>query len=393
MSFECSFAARGVDYELRIEDDGRVCYAYLFDSDGKICGKVWLYNRGPSLRWFDAARGVPPRNPKQFVADTPFTLPKSGDDFSAQWSYEGNVPYARIFIRKDLIGILAPGTNPGWSALAKEDGPVAKVLRPSSQSNLAEIIRDIRALRVPGENPGGALAEMTATDHRGREKFKANHPHPERRIPKDERRRIRAENRAAWSRAAEEGRFDHLPILGSGNAADNQNRRRSPRPISARPGADLDEIFQAIAEELSGSTAAPADIRMLRDRLPPKLLPDWLVDALQRYKLAGTEFDLTEAQDLSGLGADVRWLPARQMIGEACDLEPGATILRSGFLPFGGCAIGTGDPFFFDLRDGSRNPPIVRVPHDYAGGETYPLDAIELVSPSLSAFLATAQIA
>jgi hypothetical protein len=80
------------------------------------------------------------------------------------------------------------------------------------------------------------------------------------------------------------------------------------------------------------------------------------------------------------------------MIREACDLEPGFTVVRAGFIPFGGCAIGTGDPFFFDMRSGSNDPPIVRVPHDYAGGDTYPLDAIELVAPSLSEFLKTAKI-
>jgi hypothetical protein len=126
--------------------------------------------------------------------------------------------------------------------------------------------------------------------------------------------------------------------------------------------------------------------------MPAMLVPDWLANTLRRYRLAQTEFNLTETQDLSGLGAEVSWLLAKHMIREACDMEPGFTVARAGFIPFAGCGIGTGDPFFFDMRNGSNDPPVVRVPHDYAGGETYPLDAIELVAPSLSEFLKTAKI-
>ena len=398
MSFKCSFSPTKIDYEVVIDDDDRVCYAYLLDAEGRRAGDVWLYNRAEAPNNFDDARsGLPPRNAVSFVADADFLLPKSPDEFSVQWQHQGDIRYVRILIRNELLAVLAPGVIPGWSVLAKKDGPVAKVLRPSSPSNLAEIMRDIRALSASEGNRGdgphvGPMEEMTATDHRGRANFKQKHPHPERRIPKDERRRIRAENRAAWLQDADEGRYDHLPSLQSGNTTASRNRIQSSRPVQVRAGADLDEILRIIANELNGNTATPADVRMLRDRLRPKLVPDWLVDALQRYRLAGTEFDLTEAQDLSGLGAEVRWLPAWQMTAEACDLEPGATILSSDFLPFGGCAIGTGDPFFFDLRDGSTDPRIVRVPHDYAGDETYPLDAVELVSPSLSAFLRTAKI-
>jgi hypothetical protein len=288
------------------------------------------------------------------------------------------------------MAILAPGTIPGWSVLAKKEGPVAKVLIPSSSTNIAEIVRDIRTLNTPVGNrqQRDGMEEMAATDHRARENFRARHPHPKRRIPKEERRRTRVQNRAHWTQASNEGRFDHLPRLGPVNAL----TKRSARPLKLRVGAGLGEVLQAIADELPGSTATEQEIHQLRARLPAALVPDWLVDALRRYRLADTHFEFTEAQDLSGLGADVRWLPVKHMIGEACDLEPGFTVVRSGFLPFGGCAIGTGDPFFLDMRSGSNDPPVVRVPHDYAGGETYPLDAIEPVAPSLSEFLKTARI-
>jgi hypothetical protein len=397
MSFECFFSSNSVDYELWIEDDDRVCYAYLLNTEGNIFGKVWIYNRAQAPERFGDARGVPPRNPAQFVADGDFSLPLSGDEFSAQWYREGDVLYARVFIRKGLVAILAPGTDPGWSVLAKKDGPVAKVLKPSSQSNLAAIIRDIRALDAADgtaapQEPAHIEEEMTATGHRGRENFKKNHPHPERRIPKDERRRIRIENRAAWATNWDEGQYDHLPRWVPDDAGENRPRGPSRRPLIMRTEATLDEVLQVIADELDGAPATDNEIRLLRDRLPAALVPDWLVDALGRYRLAGTDFSLTEEQDLSGLGADLVWLTPKQMIGEACEMEPGFTIVPSGFLPFGGCSVGTGDPFFLDMRDGSNDPPVVRVPHDYAGGGSYPLDALELVAPSLTAFLKISKV-
>ncbi|MBV8753355.1 MAG: SMI1/KNR4 family protein [Hyphomicrobiales bacterium] len=389
--FESSFSTGGIDYELWIEDDGRVCYAYLLNGDGEISGHVWLYNRAPSPEAFEDAPDDPPRNPRMFVTDEPFVLPKSTAELSAQFAYAGDAPYTRVLIRKEIVAVLAPGTTPGWSVLAKRDGPVAKVLRLSPPSNFEEVLQEIRALNTSegGREHGGVLKEMTATDHRSREGFKDRHPHPKRRISKEERRCIRAQNREVWTHASNEGRYDHLPIL---RPANPPARRPSARPLRMRAGASLDEVLRAIADELPGSTATDEDIRLLRARLPAALVPDWLADALRRYRLAETSFGLTEAQDLSGLGAEVTWLLVKHMIGEACDMEPGFSVVRSGFIPFGQCGVGTGDPFFFDMRNGSNDPPVVRVPHDYAGGETYPLDAIELVASSLSEFLKTARI-
>jgi hypothetical protein len=128
MSFDCHFSMDGIDYDLWIEDDDRVCYAYLLDADEKICADVWLYNRIPAPDGLQHAGGVALVNQERFAAPASFPLPTSADAFSAQWYREGGVLYARIYIQRELIAILAPGTQPGWSVLAKEDGPVAKAL-------------------------------------------------------------------------------------------------------------------------------------------------------------------------------------------------------------------------------------------------------------------------
>jgi hypothetical protein len=153
-----------------------------------------------------------------------------------------------------------------------------------------------------------------------------------------------------------------------------------------------DQALRDIADRLDGAKATENDVRMLRAKLPAALMPDWLADVLKRYNLAGASFELGEDQDLSKLGAYVLWMPAGEMLVEANECEPGMTVVRSGFLPFGGCSVGSGDPYFFDMRQGSHDPPVVRIPHDYAGGKSYPLDRVELVLPSLSKFFSIASV-
>jgi hypothetical protein len=115
-----------------IDDDGRVGYAYLRDSTGKICGDVWLYNRGWAPKepeWIDPDK-APYANPEAYVdLSANVLLPASPDDFSVEWGPDASSCEAWIFIRQTLVAVLARGTKPGWSRLAKKDGPLAKVLK------------------------------------------------------------------------------------------------------------------------------------------------------------------------------------------------------------------------------------------------------------------------
>ena len=149
----------------------------------------------------------------------------------------------------------------------------------------------------------------------------------------------------------------------------------------------LSQRLQEIANDLYGACATDDDIRFLRSRLPPALVPDWLVNMLREYRLAGVCLSLSKEHDKSGLGANAIWLTPRQIVSEARDAEPGISVLSSGFLPIGACATGSGDPYFLDLREISKDPSVVRIPHDYGGRGSYPLDRIEVVTSSLSELL------
>ncbi len=118
----------------------------------------------------------------------------------------------------------------------------------------------------------------------------------------------------------------------------------------------------------------------------------WIGDMMARCKLAGTTFVLDKQVDLSGLGTEMIWMTLDQMVDEANATYPGIVALKLGFLPVGNCAIGSGDPYFLNVKDGP-DPPVVRIRHDAVLDENaLDEESIELVSHSLSAFLQEAQI-
>jgi hypothetical protein len=154
----------------------------------------------------------------------------------------------------------------------------------------------------------------------------------------------------------------------------------------------LDRALSQIANRLHGTNATDGDIELLRSRLPDNLMPDWLVDLSKNYRLAGVCFSLSDDADNSGLGAEVIWLAPRQLVSEAFDAEPGRSVISSKFLPIGVCAIGSGDPYFLNLRGASNDPPVVRIPHNYAATNPYPLERVEVVASRLSEFFRNASL-
>lgn len=149
-----------------------------------------------------------------------------------------------------------------------------------------------------------------------------------------------------------------------------------------------------IADALTGRCASEAEIALLKERFPPAMVPEWFVTLLREFRLARASLSLAESDDMAGLGAELYWFAPEGMISEAFDYYPGISVLGVGFLPIAGCAMGSGDPYFLDLRVSTVDPPVVRLLHDFAplDGRAFPEEGIELVSRSLSEFFAKARV-
>jgi hypothetical protein len=148
------------------------------------------------------------------------------------------------------------------------------------------------------------------------------------------------------------------------------------------------EVLDLIGNRLDGRVATEPEIVELRAALSA---PEWLARLLRNYRLIGSRISIDEHVDESGLGVALLWLSPQQMISEAYEAEPGATVCPQGLLPIGACASGSGDPYFLDLRDhSSTDPALIRVRHDLAGRGEYPPEGLERVASSLSSFLSKA---
>lgn len=152
------------------------------------------------------------------------------------------------------------------------------------------------------------------------------------------------------------------------------------------------EAFASIGGNLRGRIATVFEVDVLRRGLQGKILPDWFPSALLAYRIIGARMSLDARLDRSGVGVELLWLSPEQIVSEVRDVEPGVSVSQFGFLPIGACATGSGDPYFLDLRvSDTTDPPLVRIRHDLAGEGRYPLDQLELVETTLSAFLLQCQ--
>lgn len=98
-----TFRHRASGSSVRIEDDGRVAYAYFLSPENKIVGDVWLYNRcrAPLVpEWNDKER-APFANLSDYAHQSPLVLPPNDKtDVGVRWSRQMEPgPIAEIFVR------------------------------------------------------------------------------------------------------------------------------------------------------------------------------------------------------------------------------------------------------------------------------------------------------
>jgi hypothetical protein len=116
-----------------IDDDGRVCYGYLF-VEGRCVSDVWLYNveeasLTPEWKLPDARDRMPFLNPKELCTEESFLPLEASSEVRIYWGeLEGRLQ-AAIHLRGQYHALLTEGEKPGWCRLAAQDGPAAKVLK------------------------------------------------------------------------------------------------------------------------------------------------------------------------------------------------------------------------------------------------------------------------
>ncbi len=115
-------------YTVKIEDDSRVAYAYLYEGEDVI-GDVWLYNQQePPATSFWLPEDMPFLNPKEYLSKDAVIKPvASEDEIRCEWteSKDDGIIEVGIYIRDKFIASVVVGSKPGWSVLVVKDGPLA----------------------------------------------------------------------------------------------------------------------------------------------------------------------------------------------------------------------------------------------------------------------------
>jgi hypothetical protein len=116
------------NYSLKIVDDGRVAYAYLYESED-IIGDVWLYNQQePPQTSFWLPEDMPFLNPREYLENNGMIKPiQQASEIRTEWteSKDDGLIEVGIYIRNKFIASVAAGSKPGWSVLVAKDGPLA----------------------------------------------------------------------------------------------------------------------------------------------------------------------------------------------------------------------------------------------------------------------------
>jgi hypothetical protein len=113
------------------------------------------------------------------------------------------------------------------------------------------------------------------------------------------------------------------------------------------------------------------------------MLPTYWVQFVESNQLTGQTACLSEDEDLSKIGVDMRFLNEEQSTEELNRLWPGIRVGRDGYVPVGGCLIGSGDQYFINVNDGPDGP-LYRIYHDAIYEDGY--DAEHAVVKVLSNF-------
>lgn len=133
MTIEIQFDDARSGYSVIFDDDGRAAYAYLRDSTGKIVGDVWVYNRcqAPAEPEWHDVENLPCANAAAFTKPhLDFGPVEKVSELTIEWDDTPRKQVrARLFKNDLLIAILAEGVMPGWSSMAKKNGPLARVLK------------------------------------------------------------------------------------------------------------------------------------------------------------------------------------------------------------------------------------------------------------------------
>jgi hypothetical protein len=117
------------------------------------------------------------------------------------------------------------------------------------------------------------------------------------------------------------------------------------------------------------------------------MTPHYWLSFVAQHSLIGKEVSVPEESDQSELGAEIEILDEEGIRSESEDCYPGIAVVKDGFIPIGSCSLGSGDPYFINIQDGTDGP-LYRIYHDAVTEDGYDRDeAVVIVLSNFSKIL------
>ena len=115
------------------------------------------------------------------------------------------------------------------------------------------------------------------------------------------------------------------------------------------------------------------------------MIPEHWLSFITSNKIIGREFEITEADDLSGLGADLKIMNVEQCISEATECYPGIAAIKEGYFPVAMCLSGSGDYYYIQTSEGDGS--LYRIYHDAVNEDKLESSGIERVLKNYASLL------
>lgn len=116
------------------------------------------------------------------------------------------------------------------------------------------------------------------------------------------------------------------------------------------------------------------------------MIPEYWKDFIAENKIIGCDFEISEDDDLSELGADLRIMSIEQCISEATECYPGIAAAKENYVSVAMCLLGSGDYYYIRSTEGESGA-LYRIYHDAVKGEHIEQDGIEKVLNSYASLL------
>lgn len=108
------------------------------------------------------------------------------------------------------------------------------------------------------------------------------------------------------------------------------------------------------------------------------MLPDYWQKFINDNQLIGKELELSEEDDLSGLGAELKIMNEEQSKDEATNFYPGMIVINHGYIPVAMCMSGSGDYYYINKNEG-KGGALYRIYHDSVNDSGLNEDAVDKI--------------